>query len=257
MAIPEGGPVDAIHRHLWVATLSASGAEKGVLRILADRANSESLKCWPSVETISRESGYSIRQVQRALKSLANEKLIGVELSSGRKPNRYKLLFNRAMVSRLVIPNHDRVSRLEAPNHDRVSRQPRHGVTVNHDRVSPEPGKITRERTNNRSPNGDPAICERVFAYWQKLWEHPRARLDAKRKRAIKARLKDGYTEADLIRAIDGCKATPFNNGDNDRGQRYDGLTLILRDAEHVDRFIADADKPPGKPPTRPTRCVL
>jgi hypothetical protein len=34
--------------------------------------------------------------------------------------------------------------------------------------------------------------------------------------------------------------------GKNDRGQRYDSIDLILRDADHIDRFIANAEKPPA-----------
>lgn len=33
--------------------------------------------------------------------------------------------------------------------------------------------------------------------------------------------------------------------GVNDRGTRYDALGLILRDADHIDRFIRNAHEPP------------
>ena len=74
---------------------------------------------------------------------------------------------------------------------------------------------------------------------------HPRARLDDKRRRVIRKALKAGYTAEDLEEAIHGCAATPHNMGHNDRGQRYDELGLILRDGDHIDRFMRHARSPP------------
>jgi hypothetical protein len=39
------------------------------------------------------------------------------------------------------------------------------------------------------------------------------------------------------IEAIHGCKMSPFHQGDNDRGRKYDDVGLILRNAEKVERF--------------------
>lgn len=77
-----------------------------------------------------------------------------------------------------------------------------------------------------------------VFEYWKERMGHERARMDAARLKVIRARLADGYEVADLCLAIDGCAASAFHMGENDRGQRYDSITLILRDADHVDKFV-------------------
>lgn len=37
--------------------------------------------------------------------------------------------------------------------------------------------------------------------------------------------------------AIDGCKSSAFHMGDNPGGKKYDSIELILRDAEHIERF--------------------
>jgi len=84
-----------------------------------------------------------------------------------------------------------------------------------------------------------------VFEHWQEKLEHPKAVLDHKRSRAIKARLREGRTVEDLKQAIDGCALTPHNIGVNDRGQAYDDIELICRDAAHVERFIRNAQAPP------------
>lgn len=69
--------------------------------------------------------------------------------------------------------------------------------------------------------------------------------MDDKRRKLIRARLKDGYTADALMEAITGCSLSPFHMGENDSGTRYDGLDLIFRDAGKVDQFIGFARNPP------------
>lgn len=85
-----------------------------------------------------------------------------------------------------------------------------------------------------------------VFAYWQQKMNHPSAKLDDKRAKAIKGRIKDGYTVGDLCRAVDGCKFDPFSQGQNDRQQVYDDIELICRDGPKVDKFIRIAEQGPA-----------
>lgn len=95
--------------------------------------------------------------------------------------------------------------------------------------------------------SGTPDDVRSVFAHWQATMGHAKAQLDDKRKKAIRAMLKL-YSPDDLKAAITGCSLSPFHMGKNDQRQRYDGLHLILRDADHVDKFIAMA-KDPGSAP--------
>lgn len=88
---------------------------------------------------------------------------------------------------------------------------------------------------------------KRVFEYWRNVMNHHRSQLDEKRRKAIRAAIKMGYSEDDLRRAIDGCRNSPFHMGENDRNARYDELTLILRDASHIDRFIRQASEAPSR----------
>lgn len=84
-----------------------------------------------------------------------------------------------------------------------------------------------------------------VFGFWKTTMGHLKAKLDPKRKKVIEAALSWEYSVADLCQAIDGCSKTPHNIGQNDRGQRYDGLNIILRDADQIDRFMANSVNPP------------
>lgn len=82
------------------------------------------------------------------------------------------------------------------------------------------------------------ASCREVFAHWQAVMGKPRAHLDAKRQKAIQARLKDGYSVDRLKTAIDGCAASAWHQGANDRNRPYNDIELICRDAKRVDQFI-------------------
>ncbi|NYS09340.1 putative replication protein [Xanthomonas phage PBR31] len=84
-----------------------------------------------------------------------------------------------------------------------------------------------------------------IFAYWQRVMDSPRSQLDAKRRKTIKAALKMGYSPHELCRAIRGCSLTPHNMGKNERGQKYNGIDLIFRSADQIDRFIANDSAPP------------
>lgn len=89
-------------------------------------------------------------------------------------------------------------------------------------------------------PNSN--ISKEIFEYWKTIMRHPRAKLDSKRKRVITNALKLGYTPSDLKQAIDGCANTPYNMGKNDSGQIYDDISLILRDATHIERFMNNSN---------------
>ena len=93
-------------------------------------------------------------------------------------------------------------------------------------------------------PTGD-APTVRVFEHWKTVFGHPSARLDAKRRRLIAGALKL-YPESELFQAISGYLKSPFHMGENEDRKRYDGLGLMLRDAEHIDaglRFHAEPNQ--------------
>ena len=70
----------------------------------------------------------------------------------------------------------------------------------------------------------------------------PRSRPGHKEKKAIAARLKDGYSTQDLCKAIDGCMRSAWHAGNNQQGRIYQGLELIMRSAKHVDQFLELAE---------------
>ncbi len=77
-----------------------------------------------------------------------------------------------------------------------------------------------------------------VFAHWQQVMNKPKAKLDDVRRRKIKAALKS-FSVPDCQLAIDGCAQSDFHMGKNDNGKRYDGISLIFRNSEKIEQFIA------------------
>lgn len=76
-----------------------------------------------------------------------------------------------------------------------------------------------------------------IFDYWKKLMGSPKSKLDANRKGLIVKALKL-YSPADVCKAIRGCSKSPHHMGDNKSKTPYNGLNLILRNAEYIDKFI-------------------
>ena len=89
-----------------------------------------------------------------------------------------------------------------------------------------------------------PTATDRVFDHWKATHRHPRAKLDAKRRKVIQRALRD-YSEADLCLAITGYLNSPHHMGQNETGTRYDDIELMLRDAKHIDAGIKFHVEPP------------
>lgn len=79
-----------------------------------------------------------------------------------------------------------------------------------------------------------------IFNHWKTVHNHPKAILGAELRKKIADRIAEGFSPEDLKLAIEGCKASAWHQGDNDRKKKFDGLGLILRDADHVNNFISE-----------------
>lgn len=119
------------------------------------------------------------------------------------------------------------------------------GVTLKASRKSRGKALANQEQNQEQKQEGDRDVVVEIFDYWKRTMGSPRSKLDDTRRKSIKAALAMGYSPGDLCRAIRGCSLTPHNMGQNERGQRYDGIVLILRNADQIDRFIANDANPP------------
>ena len=95
------------------------------------------------------------------------------------------------------------------------------------------------------APRRAPSPVKAVFEHWCRIMGHERAVLDSDRQRVIEKALKLRPAD-ELKRAIDGCHASAWHMGENDRGKVYDSLSLILRNAEKIEHFIGCLSNPSG-----------
>lgn len=77
----------------------------------------------------------------------------------------------------------------------------------------------------------------RVFDYWKLVMNKPRAKINAKRKKVIKDRIKEGYEWEDFEAAINGCRKSSFHMGGNQNGKVYNDIELICRDGCKLESF--------------------
>ena len=76
-----------------------------------------------------------------------------------------------------------------------------------------------------------------VFEEWVRVTERTgRTRLDEKRRTLIEAALRD-YPLEDCLDAVRGWRRSGFHCGENPEHRVHNDLRLLLRDAEHLERF--------------------
>lgn len=159
---------------------------------------------------------------------------------------------------------HQRISGKEATEPEKHPDPPEYKLRSNGEAIEKQQGEQEEEeeeegkgregkgrgREEERNRENDALRARRemvdsIFSFWKLTMKHEKAVLDTKRRRVIESRLKDGYSSEALCQAILGCSLSPFHMGENDRKTRYDGIDLIFRDAEKVDKFVAYANSPP------------
>lgn len=106
-------------------------------------------------------------------------------------------------------------------------------VALRPDMVTPAPA-VAASRAANAELR---ATVVRIFDHWRRACDHPAAKLTADRGNKVVARLREGYSEQDVIAAIDGCAGSAFHRGENDSGTKYDDLTLICRTGSQLEKF--------------------
>lgn len=110
-------------------------------------------------------------------------------------------------------------------------------------------GKGEDQLVERRGASPDRDVVAEVFAYWQKVMDSPKSQLDDKRRKVIKGELKL-YKPRQVCEAILGYSRSAWHVGENDRCTKFNGLDLILRSAEHIDKFIEMASKQTTGPET-------
>jgi hypothetical protein len=220
------------------------------------RTAGEQGECWKSTATLAKETGMSAGMVSKAKDALttARIELAGkslIHVKEEENPHGGKARHVITLTD--IWP--DNIKRFASSPHELASSQDE--VASSYSEVTSSPHEIKKEpsrkepkkkETTLSSPNGSTAVQE-VFSYWQESLEHPQARLTPERERVIRARLREGYTVEVIKKAIDGCRASPFHRGQNERGQAYDDLTLICRNGSKLESFVSVGTIKRERPP--------
>jgi hypothetical protein len=85
----------------------------------------------------------------------------------------------------------------------------------------------------DRAIKAESATIDRVFAEWQKLLNHPKARKTDERKDLVRARLREGYTELELLSAIRGLSMSEWHIK-NDQTE----FDIVMREGTRVEKFM-------------------
>lgn len=112
---------------------------------------------------------------------------------------------------------------------------------------APPAGGSTGGGTASTTKPDEAAAVRVVFDHWQQAMGKPRAKLTADRARKVRARLREGYNVQEILQAVQGCAASPFHRGENDRGTEYVDLTLICRSGSKLEQFIEMAPEEPAE----------
>jgi hypothetical protein len=127
---------------------------------------------------------------------------------------------------------------------------------------NPEKPKITQKNPNvTVNVNDNESIKEKinkkekdileVFNFWaQKM--NSTAKLDRNRHSKIASALAQ-YSVDELKKAIHGCSLSEWHMGQNPKGNKYNSIEIICRNAEKTEAFIQLANHPPRASPVERT----
>lgn len=111
-------------------------------------------------------------------------------------------------------------------------------------RVVPTPASPIHAIDTPANPAPQRSAAEQVFDHWVfMLAKNPRrCAFGPTRRRAVEKALAL-YELETLLLAIEGCAASAWHAGQNDRDRAFDDLELILRDEKHIEGFAAEGER--------------
>jgi hypothetical protein len=154
---------------------------------------------------------------------------------------KHQVINNRESESEL--PSHQDEQSLVIDLTDDLTRQSR----VSHASVT----RLVQEQVERKGKEGKGReeegkdICQQaddltaIFDYWCSVMnKRGTAKFTEDRKRAVKARLKEGYTAAHIMQAIDGCSRSDFHMArDGKNTTVYDDLAMICKSGSQLEKL--------------------
>ncbi len=217
---------------VWITMLAMADRHGQVFASLPGLADSakvtleeciEALEVFSSPDKYSRTKDYEGRRI--------------VEIDGGWLLLNYEKFRERRDDEEQRIKTRDRVRRCR-------EKAKALGNDVTED-VTATRGNDIAEADTDAEQKGDVVI--EIFDFWKSTMSlNGKTILTPKRRKVIKDRLKQGYTIDRIKTAVRGCAMSPFHNGQNDTGTKYNDIELICRSGEKVEFFEAmtNAQKP-------------
>ena len=222
---------------------------KGMALYLNTYMNDSHDMAWPSISTICGELG--IGSYTTAIKYLSELEKFGYIQKEKRFGNNthYHAILPKTLMESLSQKNALQANEINSITESVVLqnmepqyyRNCNHSITesVIHNKQGNKQNLKEKEKEKEK-PLSTSLTVNEIFQHWQNVMNHPKAILDNKRKRIIQNALKSGFSVEDLKTAVDGCSVTPHNMGENDRHEKYDGLHVILDNADQIERFMGN-----------------
>lgn len=112
------------------------------------------------------------------------------------------------------------------------------------DPVKPKQDRPRKRRITKsvKAKSVSPEAVKMVWNYWVKTMGSSKAVLDDDRTLDIAAAIHD-YGIDGCTQAIQGCANSPWHMGSNPQHKKYNGISLIFRDAEKTEGFINKVDQ--------------
>ena len=135
-------------------------------------------------------------------------------------------------------------------SHDVTNRIDKNRIEKKPPLVSPLADSGTEPGATAPSSAASADVSE-VFEFWAShVWRRAHQRRPKRTKERlsrIRARLREGYTAADLKAALAQAAKSNWHLGENDRGQVYIDLQTLIGTADKVDRWLAAAERPSAR----------
>ncbi len=211
---------------------------RAVLVTIADAANRDGEHATPGITAMVEGSLYGKSHVSRITKRLVEEGWVEVEEQGN---GRGRATVYRVVMDRQTPPP---VGALETRNPPIPDEKPPHSgrETPPFEDSVPLFPTVT---TNGKDPTGGLATVDAVFAAWlASTQKTARTVLDPKRRTLIANALKTHPPE-DVLDAVRGWEHSAYHRGDY--GKKWNDLGLLLRDAEHIEKF-RDLARSPSEP---------
>ena len=218
----------------------ARGNDRLVLLVIADRSDDDGTGCWRGRESIAHMARIHPNTVTNAIRRLEELGELIVERRDG-NTSAYQIVLPSVGPSQELGGLTDGTLTSSSPTTLTTGCEGVSQPVVNDTSIAVPDTSEGQEQDVEFAldlvPTTSRASVDDVFDFWRSETKHPRAKLDRKRRQRIEW-AQEHYDDTEIADAIRGAASSPFHQGQNDRGTRYDDLTLILRDAEHLERFI-------------------